>query len=154
MCIYLTIKFSFPAVATPLPRGSIFKNALYTFYIGQNDFTGNLAALGISGVKQFLPQVISQITSTIKVSPFNPHLLWARAQLKTSLFNTWAQLFFFGGCGENMNIYRNYTTLEEEHSGYWIWHPLDATQHSWWSCLIRARISMNSGAWSHTTMQC
>lgn len=53
-------------VATPLPQGSIFKKALYTFYIGQNDFTGNLGALGISGVKQFLPQVISQIASTIK----------------------------------------------------------------------------------------
>jgi len=58
-------------VATPLPQGSIFKNALYTFYIGQNDFTGNLAALGISGVKQFLPEVISQIAYTIKVSSFN-----------------------------------------------------------------------------------
>ncbi|KAH9604157.1 hypothetical protein KSS87_010497 [Heliosperma pusillum] len=41
-------------------------NALYTIYIGQNDFTGNLATLGISGVMQFVPQVISQIASAIK----------------------------------------------------------------------------------------
>lgn len=53
-------------VSTPLPSVDIFGKALYTFYIGQNDFTGNLANLGISGVKQYLPQVISQIASTIK----------------------------------------------------------------------------------------
>ncbi|CAN4111496.1 unnamed protein product [Withania somnifera] len=51
---------------TSLPSPDIFGKSLYTFYIGQNDFTGNLARLGISGVKEFLPQVISQIASTIK----------------------------------------------------------------------------------------
>ncbi|XP_060218488.1 GDSL esterase/lipase At4g01130 [Lycium barbarum] len=51
---------------TSLPSPDIFGKSLYTFYIGQNDFTGNLARLGISGVKEFLPQVVSQIASTIK----------------------------------------------------------------------------------------
>ncbi|XP_015066541.1 GDSL esterase/lipase At4g01130 [Solanum pennellii] len=51
---------------TSLPSPNIFGKSLYTFYIGQNDFTGNLARLGISGVKEFLPQVVSQIASTIK----------------------------------------------------------------------------------------
>lgn len=50
-----------------LPPPDIFGKSLYTFYIGQNDFTGNLASLGISGVKQYLPEVVSQIASTIKV---------------------------------------------------------------------------------------
>ncbi|KAL0397969.1 UNVERIFIED_CONTAM: GDSL esterase/lipase [Sesamum calycinum] len=49
-----------------LPPPNIFGKSLYTFYIGQNDFTGNLASLGINGVKQFLPEVVSQIASTIK----------------------------------------------------------------------------------------
>lgn len=53
---------------TSLPSPNIFGKSLYTFYIGQNDFTGNLARLGISGVKEFLPQVVSQIASTIKVT--------------------------------------------------------------------------------------
>ncbi|XP_074263377.1 GDSL esterase/lipase At4g01130-like [Silene latifolia] len=53
-------------VSNPLPPVSIFGKALYTIYIGQNDFTGNLASLGISGVMQFVPQVISQIASAIK----------------------------------------------------------------------------------------
>ncbi|KAF3648289.1 GDSL esterase/lipase [Capsicum annuum] len=51
---------------TNLPSPNIFGKSLYTFYIGQNDFTGNLARLGISGVKEFLPQVVSLISSTIK----------------------------------------------------------------------------------------
>ncbi|KAL2461510.1 GDSL esterase/lipase [Abeliophyllum distichum] len=51
---------------TNLPPPGIFGKSLYTFYIGQNDFTGNLAYIGISGVKQYLPQVVSQIASTIK----------------------------------------------------------------------------------------
>ncbi|MCD9646566.1 hypothetical protein HAX54_036502 [Datura stramonium] len=51
---------------TNLPPSDIFGKSLYTFYIGQNDFTGNLASSGISGVKQYLPQVVSKITSTIK----------------------------------------------------------------------------------------
>ncbi|GFP91454.1 GDSL esterase/lipase at4g01130 [Phtheirospermum japonicum] len=49
-----------------LPSPDIFGQSLYTFYIGQNDFTGNLAYIGINGVKQYLPQVVSQIASTIK----------------------------------------------------------------------------------------
>ncbi|KAI3681839.1 hypothetical protein L6452_36644 [Arctium lappa] len=48
-----------------LPPPDIFGKSLYTFYIGQNDFTSNLAN-GIDGVKPTLPQVISQITNTIK----------------------------------------------------------------------------------------
>lgn len=51
---------------TQLPPPNIFGKALYTFYIGQNDFTSNLKAIGIEGVKQYLPQVVSQIVDTIK----------------------------------------------------------------------------------------
>nr|XP_027115345.1 GDSL esterase/lipase At4g01130-like isoform X2 [Coffea arabica] len=54
------------AKGAKLPAPSIFGKSLYTFYIGQNDFTSNLVSLGISGVKQFLPQVVSQIAYTIK----------------------------------------------------------------------------------------
>ncbi|KAB1219548.1 hypothetical protein CJ030_MR3G012344 [Morella rubra] len=49
-----------------LPPPGIFGKSLYTFYIGQNDFTPNLAAIGIGGVKQYLPRVVSQIAGTIK----------------------------------------------------------------------------------------
>ncbi|CAJ1942919.1 unnamed protein product [Sphenostylis stenocarpa] len=49
-----------------LPSPDIFGKSLYTFYIGQNDFTSNLAAIGIGGVQQYLPQVVSQIAATIK----------------------------------------------------------------------------------------
>ncbi|CAI9275870.1 unnamed protein product [Lactuca saligna] len=49
-----------------LPLPDIFGKSLYTFYIGQNDFTSDLDKSGIDGAKQKLPQVISQITSTIK----------------------------------------------------------------------------------------
>ncbi|XP_020206023.1 GDSL esterase/lipase At4g01130 isoform X1 [Cajanus cajan] len=51
---------------TTLPSPNIFGKSLYTFYIGQNDFTSNLAAIGIGGVQQYLPQVVSQIAATIK----------------------------------------------------------------------------------------
>ncbi|XP_022147171.1 GDSL esterase/lipase At4g01130 [Momordica charantia] len=51
---------------TQLPPPNIFGKSLYTLYIGQNDFTSKLGAIGIEGVKQFLPQVISQIVDTIK----------------------------------------------------------------------------------------
>ncbi|PQP93602.1 GDSL esterase/lipase [Prunus yedoensis var. nudiflora] len=50
-----------------LPSRDVFGKSLYTFYIGQNDFTSNLAAIGVGGVKQYLPQVVSQIAGTIKV---------------------------------------------------------------------------------------
>ncbi|KAF8379649.1 hypothetical protein HHK36_029093 [Tetracentron sinense] len=49
-----------------LPSPRIFGKSLYTLYIGQNDFTSNLAAIGIGGVKQYLPQVVGQIAGTIK----------------------------------------------------------------------------------------
>ncbi|KAK7346941.1 hypothetical protein VNO80_21465 [Phaseolus coccineus] len=49
-----------------LPSSDIFGKSLYTFYIGQNDFTSNLASIGIRGVQQYLPQVVSQIAATIK----------------------------------------------------------------------------------------
>ncbi|OVA05094.1 Lipase [Macleaya cordata] len=49
-----------------LPPRDIFGKSLNTFYIGQNDFTSNLAALGIGGVQQYLPQVVAQIGQTIK----------------------------------------------------------------------------------------
>lgn len=52
---------------TKLPSPDVFGKSLYTFYIGQNDFTSNLGAIGIGGVKQYLPQVVSQIAGTIKV---------------------------------------------------------------------------------------
>ncbi|XWS76928.1 hypothetical protein CRYUN_Cryun01aG0219200 [Craigia yunnanensis] len=52
--------------STKLPSPDIFGKSLYTFYIGQNDFTSNLKAIGIEGVKQYLPQVISQIAGTVK----------------------------------------------------------------------------------------
>lgn len=65
--------FLFSAEEAKLPPPTIFGKSLYTFYIGQNDFTGNLANIGISGVKQFLPQVVSQISSTIKVTSDQDH---------------------------------------------------------------------------------
>ncbi|KAG2331153.1 hypothetical protein Bca52824_002333 [Brassica carinata] len=49
-----------------LPPSNVFGKSLYTFYIGQNDFTSNLASIGVDGVKQYLPQVIGQIAGTIK----------------------------------------------------------------------------------------
>ncbi|XP_039063355.1 GDSL esterase/lipase At4g01130-like [Hibiscus syriacus] len=52
--------------STKLPSPDIFGKSLYTFYIGQNEFTSNLKANGIEGVKQYLPQVVSQIAGTIK----------------------------------------------------------------------------------------
>ncbi|KAA8516132.1 hypothetical protein F0562_019311 [Nyssa sinensis] len=52
--------------STHLPSPDIFGKSLYTFYIGQNDFTSNLGSLGIEGVKQYLPQVVNQIAYTVK----------------------------------------------------------------------------------------
>ncbi|XP_057981029.1 GDSL esterase/lipase At4g01130 [Malania oleifera] len=51
---------------TNLPPPDVFGKSIYAFYIGQNDFTSNLAAIGIEGVKQYLPQVVSQIAGAIK----------------------------------------------------------------------------------------
>ncbi|GER45198.1 GDSL esterase/lipase [Striga asiatica] len=49
-----------------LPSPDVFGKSLYTFYIGQNDFTGNLPYIGINGVKQYLPEVVARISNTIK----------------------------------------------------------------------------------------
>ncbi|XP_068665930.1 GDSL esterase/lipase At4g01130-like isoform X2 [Aristolochia californica] len=49
-----------------LPAPVVFGKSLFTFDIGQNDFTSNLASIGIEGTKQFLPQVVAQIVETIK----------------------------------------------------------------------------------------
>ncbi|GKU87996.1 hypothetical protein SLEP1_g2312 [Rubroshorea leprosula] len=49
-----------------LPSPDIFGKALYTLYIGQNDFTSNLNVIGTEVGKQYVLQVISQIASTIK----------------------------------------------------------------------------------------
>ncbi|KAJ0989300.1 hypothetical protein J5N97_007656 [Dioscorea zingiberensis] len=49
-----------------LPPKDIFSKSLYIFDIGQNDFTGRLADIGIPGVKKYLPQVVSTISWTIK----------------------------------------------------------------------------------------
>ncbi|GMH17290.1 hypothetical protein Nepgr_019131 [Nepenthes gracilis] len=57
---------TYGAGSTALPSHDIFGKSLYTFYIGQNDFTSNLAAIGIAGVMSYLPQVVSQIADTIK----------------------------------------------------------------------------------------
>lgn len=50
-----------------LPSPDIFGKSIYTLYIGQNDFTSNLGSIGIGGVQEYLPQVVSQIAATIKV---------------------------------------------------------------------------------------
>lgn len=51
-----------------LPPKDIFNKALYIFDIGQNDFTGKLATIGIQGVKQYLPQMALQISAGIEVN--------------------------------------------------------------------------------------
>ncbi|KAF8032495.1 hypothetical protein BT93_D1415 [Corymbia citriodora subsp. variegata] len=51
---------------TNLPSPDIFGKSIYTFYIGQNDFTSNLSSAGIGGVQQYLPQVVAQIAASIK----------------------------------------------------------------------------------------
>ncbi|KAK6136585.1 hypothetical protein DH2020_029675 [Rehmannia glutinosa] len=51
---------------TNLPQPDIFGKALYTIYIGQNDFTGYASSTGAGGVKQIVPQIVSQIVSAIK----------------------------------------------------------------------------------------
>ncbi|KAH7682378.1 GDSL lipase/esterase protein [Dioscorea alata] len=60
------LEFSNPQGNNYLPPTDIFSKSLYIFDIGQNDFSGGLASLGIQGVKQYLPQVASQIAWTIK----------------------------------------------------------------------------------------
>ncbi|KAJ0052113.1 hypothetical protein Pint_00529 [Pistacia integerrima] len=52
--------------STRLPSPDVFGKSIYNFFIGQNDFTSQLAAIGVSGVKKFLPDVINTIAWTIK----------------------------------------------------------------------------------------
>ncbi|KAK8940247.1 GDSL esterase/lipase [Platanthera guangdongensis] len=49
-----------------LPPKDIFGEALFTLDIGQNDFTSNLASIGIRRVQLYLPQVADQIGRSIK----------------------------------------------------------------------------------------
>ncbi|KAG9137353.1 hypothetical protein Leryth_026925 [Lithospermum erythrorhizon] len=49
-----------------LPSPDIFGKSLFTISIGQNDFTIQLIFNGINGTKQTVPQIVSQISSTIK----------------------------------------------------------------------------------------
>lgn len=58
---------SFPG-QTNLPQPDIFGKALYTIYIGQNDITHDVAALGSGGVKQYEPQISGEIVNAIKVT--------------------------------------------------------------------------------------
>ncbi|MQL75151.1 hypothetical protein Taro_007526 [Colocasia esculenta] len=55
-----------PIKGSILPPKDVFGRSLYTLDIGQNDFTSNLASIGIEGVKQYLPQVAGTISWTIK----------------------------------------------------------------------------------------
>jgi len=51
-----------------IPSPDIFGKSIYMFYIGQNDFTSKIAASGgINGLKNYLPEIIYQIASAIKV---------------------------------------------------------------------------------------
>uniref|UniRef100_A0A7N0UFU2 Uncharacterized protein n=1 Tax=Kalanchoe fedtschenkoi TaxID=63787 RepID=A0A7N0UFU2_KALFE len=53
--------------STHLPPPDIFSNSLYTFYIGQNDFTSQLKDIGTEGVlHKLMPQVVSEIANTVK----------------------------------------------------------------------------------------
>ncbi|KAL5989250.1 hypothetical protein ACLOJK_010140 [Asimina triloba] len=49
-----------------LPAKDVYGKSVYTFYIGQNDFTSKLAEMGIGGVQEYLPEVASQIGYTIE----------------------------------------------------------------------------------------
>ena len=53
-----------------LPPPDVFGKSLYTLDIGQNDFTSKVAEIGIEGVKEYFPQLASQIVETVKVSAF------------------------------------------------------------------------------------
>ncbi|KAL6575671.1 hypothetical protein OROHE_001048 [Orobanche hederae] len=58
-------EFKSQAGQTNLPQPDIFGKALYTIYIGQNDFTG-YASGGVAAVKQIQPQLVSQIVGAVK----------------------------------------------------------------------------------------
>ncbi|KAK7292760.1 hypothetical protein RJT34_15613 [Clitoria ternatea] len=50
-----------------IPSPDVFGKSIYTFYIGQNDFTAKIAATGsIKGVWDSIPQIVSQIDAAIK----------------------------------------------------------------------------------------
>ncbi|KAJ8616262.1 hypothetical protein MRB53_035634 [Persea americana] len=49
-----------------LPPPDVFGKSLYTLDIGQNDFTSKVAEIGIEGVKEYFPQLASQIVETVK----------------------------------------------------------------------------------------
>ncbi|KAL1325519.1 hypothetical protein HN51_035584 [Arachis hypogaea] len=49
---FITRVLEFHQEEAKLPSPDIFGKSLYTFYIGQNDFTSNLGAIGVGGVKQ------------------------------------------------------------------------------------------------------
>ncbi|CAM8911319.1 unnamed protein product [Rhodiola kirilowii] len=49
-----------------LPPRDIFGKSLYTFYIGQNDFTSQLNDIGVGGVQEILPAVVYEIGKTVK----------------------------------------------------------------------------------------
>ncbi|GAU29975.1 hypothetical protein TSUD_360900, partial [Trifolium subterraneum] len=50
-----------------IPSLDIFEKSIYMFYIGQNDFTSKIAyGGGINGWKNYLPEIIFQISSAIK----------------------------------------------------------------------------------------
>ncbi|RDY06653.1 GDSL esterase/lipase [Mucuna pruriens] len=56
-----------PSSGTKIPSPDIFGKAIYTLYIGQNDFASKIAATGsIDGVRDSLPQIILQIDAAIK----------------------------------------------------------------------------------------
>lgn len=53
-----------------LPRFEDFSRALYTFDIGQNDLTsGYFQNMTIDQVKDYVPEVLDQFITVIKVNP-------------------------------------------------------------------------------------
>ncbi|XP_057440733.1 GDSL esterase/lipase At4g01130-like [Lotus japonicus] len=55
------------SIGNILPPPDVFKKSIYTFYIGQNDFISKLASNGsIDGVRDYIPQIVSQIDAAIK----------------------------------------------------------------------------------------
>ncbi|GER26472.1 GDSL esterase/lipase [Striga asiatica] len=51
---------------TNLPQPDIFGKALYTIYIGQHDITYDIVGASSGGVKQYEPQIASEIANAIK----------------------------------------------------------------------------------------
>ncbi|KAL8499755.1 hypothetical protein ACS0TY_019647 [Phlomoides rotata] len=59
-------EFKSQGQSSNLPQPDIFGKALYTIYIGQNDFTGLAASAGAGGVNKIEPPMVSKIISAIK----------------------------------------------------------------------------------------